>query len=110
MGLVAPTVGVGAGIGHGEEEGLVVPKAKILVGELVPVDRLLFLGVVRSMSVHYERFLNTQSRHLTSPPVPFPAVKSPPWAMKPWGLVVMAVVVARETHMHEWMSEMWKKN
>lgn len=34
------TVGVGAGVGHGEEEGSVVLKLKVLVGELVAIDGL----------------------------------------------------------------------
>ena len=33
-------VGVGAGVGHGEEERLVVGELEVLVGELLAVDRL----------------------------------------------------------------------
>jgi hypothetical protein len=33
-------IGVGAGVGHGEEEGTVVGKLEVLIGELVAVDGL----------------------------------------------------------------------
>jgi len=34
------SVGVGSSVGHGEQEGLVVPQLEVLVGELVSVDGL----------------------------------------------------------------------
>jgi hypothetical protein len=34
------SVGVGSSVGHGEQEGLVVPELEVLVGELVSVDGL----------------------------------------------------------------------
>jgi hypothetical protein len=34
------TVGSGASVGHGEQEGLVVTELEVLVGELGSVDRL----------------------------------------------------------------------
>lgn len=33
-------VGVGAGVGHGQDSGLGVPQLEVLVGELLAVDRL----------------------------------------------------------------------
>jgi hypothetical protein len=34
------SVGVGSSVGHGEQEGLVVPQLEVLIGELVSVDGL----------------------------------------------------------------------
>jgi hypothetical protein len=34
------SIGVGSSVGHGEQEGLVVPQLEVLIGELVSVDGL----------------------------------------------------------------------
>jgi len=47
-------VGVGAGIGHGEQERLVVGELEVLVGELLAVDRLA-AGALKAGSVRVKR-------------------------------------------------------
>lgn len=68
-------VGVGAGIGHGQQTGLVVLDVEVLVGELLAKDGLATssLGCVLAFEGHDQSFAA----------LTLPRVKSPPWAMKP---------------------------
>ena len=69
-------VGVGAGVGHGQEALLGVLQLEVLVGELLAVD----YRTVRSTCLCRVNLGRIDSLDL--PPVPSPLVKSPPWIMK----------------------------
>jgi hypothetical protein len=53
------SVGVGSSVGHGEQEGLVVPQLEVLVGELVSVDGLstgtVVVGELRVSKIEVNR-------------------------------------------------------
>lgn len=65
-------VGVGAGIGHGEEAGLGVSELEVLILELLAVDRLAASALLRWVSGRFE--WDCQERKSFT----FPRVKSPP--------------------------------
>jgi hypothetical protein len=60
-------------VGHGQEEGLLVPELEVLVGKLLAVDRLATSALSRVSHVSH---LDTFSL------LTLPRVKSPPWSMK----------------------------
>lgn len=66
---------VGAGVSHGEEEGLVVGELEVLVGKLLAVDGLSTSALLQSLSVLY----SAQVWYALS--LTLPRVKSPPWSM-----------------------------
>ena len=60
------SVGVGSSVGHGEQEGLVVPQLEVLVGELVSVDGLSTGTVVvgeLGVSIKHLNSRQDDSRH-----------------------------------------------
>lgn len=60
------SVGVGSGVGHRQEEGLVVLELEVLIGELVAVDRLSTSAVV--VGELWVSLALEETRALTSPP------------------------------------------
>lgn len=67
---------VGAGIGHGEQEGLLVLLLEVLIGELLTVDGLA-TSALRRESVDTFQYGITGAWILLT----LPRVKSPPWSM-----------------------------
>jgi hypothetical protein len=72
LSLGARCLRVGAGVGHGQEEGLVVGQLEVLVAELFAVDGLSTRALV-VVSCLRDR-IGAKLRTL-------PRVKSPPWSM-----------------------------
>jgi hypothetical protein len=66
-------VRVGARVGHGQKEGLLVPELEVLVGKLFSVDGLAASALSRVSNASHVNM----SCLLT-----LPRVKSPPWSIK----------------------------
>jgi hypothetical protein len=67
---------VGASVGHGQEELLVVLELEVLIGELIAVDGATTSTLFRRKSGIISNFSRREILTL-------PRVKSPPWSMKP---------------------------